>query len=122
MINCKQYKLTRLSIAVLLIMGMLVPADAITWDAKLRGKLSLAALLGAIAVWTEWRIHRDQQQLDGLRESMGLPLSFYGWREGFDTLRLECYTRGHLLLRDGVLFEFCVFPAPTPEACSGNPR
>lgn len=96
-------KSVRVLVVALLLVGIVLPTQAFAWDAKLRGKLTFAAILGTIAFVTEWRLHWQDAELNAMRKTLGSRTDILRWKDGFDQMQLESYTEGRLLLRQGRL-------------------
>jgi len=91
-----------------MIIVLVFPLSARAEDRFLRtktlGKLTMIAILSAVAFVVKMLIDRDRKEVVRLHERLGLPDKIIEFQEGFDCWRVECYGNHVYIFRNGVLY------------------
>ena len=90
-----------------MIIVLVFPLSARAEDRFLRtktlGKLTMIAILSAVAFVVKMLVDRDRKEVASLHERLGSPDKSIEFQEGFDRWRVEWYGNSVYIFRNGVL-------------------
>jgi hypothetical protein len=95
-------------ISISIIIALVSPLSAEAEDRFLRtktvGKLTMVAILSAVAFVVKMLVDKDRKEVANLHERLGLPDRSIEFQEGFDRWRVEWYGDRVYIFRNGILY------------------
>jgi hypothetical protein len=96
-------KIISMFVIICLVFPLSAGAESRFLGTKTAGKLTMIAILSAIAFVVKMLVDRDREEVARLHERLGLPDRSVEFQEGFDHWRVEWYGSHVYIFRNGVL-------------------